>query len=157
MTPTDLNKYLPGLRAHTINAHELKQGSTIVSVPLGATANLTVRTTVLPVGRNLTIKRVVLANRGPTPASAAGTILFTLGNRDASGGPADDNLISTANLNLESVPGADGLLVLTLTATAADLILVTGDNMWAQVVSNNVDAVGLDGLGLLVELTVDQP
>lgn len=153
----DLNKYLPGLKAQTINPHELKQGSTIVSVPLAATANLTVRTGILPVARDLTIARLVLANRGPTPASAGGTILFTVGNRDASGGPADDNLISTANLNLEVVPGADGLLVLTLTATVADLILSTGDNVWAQIVSDNADATGLDGLALLVEFTVNQP
>ena len=153
----DLNKYLPGLKALTINPHELKQGSIIVAAPIGAVADSTTRTGILPVIRGLTVARIVLANRGATPASAGGVITLEVGNRDGGSGGADDTLLSTATINLESVPGANETLELTLTATAADLVLASGDHIYAEVVSDNADATGLDGLSLLIELTVDQP
>jgi hypothetical protein len=85
------------------------------------------------------------------PSSALGTVVVTLSNYDASA-TADDNLLAAANQDVE-VAVAKTPLALTLTETAADLILAEGDFVSFTLVSDNGDMSDTDGA--VLTLTVE--
>lgn len=91
------------------------------------------------------------------PASALGTVLFNIYNRDQSGGPATDALLETADLNLEGETDLTPTELI-LTSTAADLILAKSDFIHAKVVSNNGDMTAGEGgcITLVLEPSVQE-
>jgi hypothetical protein len=110
-----------------------------VSVPISATANATATTGVFASGGSWEVSAIEVAFH-TIPASGGGTVTIAISNRDASAA-ATDNLLSTATYDLETltnlIPTA-----MTLSATAADLVLADGDFIFAQIVSDNADMTG---------------
>jgi hypothetical protein len=122
-----------------------------VSVPLTTTANTTSQTGVFVAQRGMTITKASIAYVGK-PASAAGTVTLALANYDLSA-TTSDNLLSAATVDLEGLTNFTAS-DLTLTATAADLVLADGDYIYATIVSNNVDMSGGTGGVLTLEYTL---
>lgn len=120
-----------------------------LSVSLPAfTANATVRTFLFAVSRPMKITKIELCAY-TIPADADGTCLYSMINYDLSA-TAEDALMSAAF-------DAEGLVAktpteMTLTATAADLILSDGDAVYAVMVNNSaaIDTAWL-GAGVTVE------
>lgn len=79
------------------------------------------------------------------PTSASGTVLLTAINAAIS----DHTLISTANLDLESVT-EDALTAMTLTSTAADLVLAKGEVAEFVATPDNTDLVAGTGIHIQV-------
>lgn len=115
-----------------------------VSVPLSSTANATVVTGVFAVQRAMTVTKASICYVAK-PASAGGAVTLALTNYDASAA-AEDNLLSTATVDLEGLTNFT-VSDLTLTATAADLVLSGGDYIYASIVSDNADMTGASGGG----------
>lgn len=107
-----------------------------VSAPLPAlTANSTVRAGLLCVQESCRIMAISIACH-TIPVDADGTCTIAITNYDISGTPADDNLLSTATVDLEALV-AKTTSDLTLTATVADLVLEDGDYVFASLVNNS--------------------
>lgn len=108
-----------------------------VSVPFSLVANTTNTTAVLAAAGPAVIKRMAVSLY-QLPADADGTCLLEVKNYDQSA-TAEDNLISTANLDMES--GGDftakEALELTLTSTGADLVLAAGDTVFVNAISDS--------------------
>lgn len=135
-------------------AGSVKVGAVAVSptmrtvVKLHGTAGATVYNTVLPVTGSWTITGAKIACYS-SPASALGAITLAMFNYDLST-TTEDNLLSAATVTLEGLT-AKTTTALSLTATAADLVVVAGDVVYAKVVSDNADATFGDGLALVLE------
>ncbi len=82
---------------------------------------------------------------GAKPSSAAGTIVLTAQNAEVS----DHTVLSTATVDVEAFTN-DALTALTLTSTAADLVLPKGGVLEFSVVSNNADALNNEGVTFYV-------
>jgi hypothetical protein len=104
-----------------------------VELPAG-TANTTVRTPILAVLRAMRITKIGVS-AATIPIDADGTLLLAILNYDDSG-TAEDALLA-ASFNLEDLATAKTSELLTLTATAADLILALGDTIYADIISNS--------------------
>lgn len=79
------------------------------------------------------------------PTSSAGTVLGVLQNAALS----DHTLLSTANIDLELLT-EDAVTALTLTATAADLVLLKGQVAEFVCTPNNTDLVAGTGIHFIV-------
>lgn len=79
------------------------------------------------------------------PSSASGTCLLTAINASVS----DNTLIATANIDLEAIT-EDALTAMTLTSTAADLVLAKAAVAEFVATSNNTDLVAGSGIHIRV-------
>lgn len=105
----------------------------VVSVPLSAlTANTTVYDAVYAVNRAMRVTKISVAAL-TVPVDNDGTALLKVINYDLSS-TTDDDL--TADFDLEGLT-AKNSADLTLTSTAADLILAAGDMIYASLTSNS--------------------
>lgn len=85
--------------------------------------------------RNVTITGFTIVGAGYT--SALGTCLLTVSAGTAFG----DNLLAGTNVDLETIVAGTSVVPI-LTATAADLDIDAGDQIRAQIVSDNADLAG---------------
>jgi predicted RecA/RadA family phage recombinase len=83
---------------------------------------------------------------GAKPTSAAGTVLLTALNTAV--GP-DNTLLNAASFDLEGMT-EDALTAFTLTATAADLVLLAGQAAEFIATPNNADVVAGEGIHIFV-------
>lgn len=125
-----------------------------VSVPLPAlTANNAVVVGLLPVDRAIRITKIAIACT-TIPVDADGTCLLAISNHDKSGS-ADDNLLGAATFDLEGISAAKETEALTLTATAADLILAAGDFVFATLTSDSAAIdTNMAGASLVIEFDI---
>lgn len=106
-----------------------------VSVPLpNGTANTTVNTGVMAIARPIKVTRISVC-AFTIPVDADGTLTLELLNYDSSANAADT--LMSAAFNLETLTTAKESQDLTLTATAADLLLDAGDYIYAAMVNNS--------------------
>ena len=107
-----------------------------VSTAFGATANSTVYYGVLATQRACVVTAINIASYA-VPSDADGTFVMTVFNYDHSA-TAEDTLLSTATIDLETViTAAKKSYGLTLTATAADLVMAADDVVYVKVVNNS--------------------
>ena len=114
----------------------------IVSVPITVTANAAVATGIVAIPEDKEQESLEVTFIAP-PVSTLGTVVIAVENYDADGA-ADDNMLDAATEDIEAAV-ANTPLALTLTETAADLLLETGDYLKCTVTSDNADMTGATG------------
>lgn len=118
-----------------VDIHPVVRERKKVSVALPAlTANATVRLGLFVVQEKVRIMAISIAAH-TKPADADGVCTIAVTNYDVSA-TAEDNLLSTATVDLEALTNQTAS-DLTLTATAADLVLDDGDYVFASLVNNS--------------------
>lgn len=125
----------------------------VVSVPLpNGTANTTVNTGILAVARPIKVTRISVC-AFTIPVDADGTLTLEVLNYDSSANAADTQM--AAAFNLETLTTAKESQDLTLTATAADLLLDAGDYLYAALVSNSA-AIDTAMAGAVVSIEYEE-
>lgn len=126
----------------------------LISIPIDAiTANTTTIFGALSLGRALNIKRISLSAQ-VIPIDDDGTLLLEVKARDVSA-PADDNLLASANFNMEGITAAQVSEDIPLTLVEADLQLAATDSIFFNIISDSAAiSTPMQGGNITVEADV---